>query len=79
MIKIERKILEVGEMFMERYGLSFNLRALKENKPEVSKRFKDIKIEDEEKVYFNDLTNICKENSISLFARVDSKRIEKRT
>jgi len=55
-IKIERKILEVGEIFMERYGLSFNLRALKENKPEVSERFKDIKIEDEEKVYFNDLT-----------------------
>ncbi|KQL19087.1 hypothetical protein [Cytobacillus solani] len=45
---------------MEKYGLSFSLRALKESKPEVWERikddFNDIKIEDEEKVYFNDFT-----------------------
>ncbi|WP_026562881.1 hypothetical protein [Bacillus sp. J37] len=46
---------------MEKYGLSFNLRAFRERKPEVWERFKDhfknIEIEDEEKVYFNDLIN----------------------
>lgn len=42
------------------HGLIFSLRALKENKPDVWERFKDdfkdIKIEDEEKVHFNELT-----------------------
>lgn len=44
---------------MENYGLSFNLRAFRESKPEVWERFKDdfidIEIEDEEEVHFNNL------------------------
>ncbi len=51
---IETRVTRSWRMFMEKYGLSFSLRALKENKPEVWERFKDdfkdIKIEDEEVV-----------------------------
>lgn len=48
-------------MRLKGYGLSFNLKMLKENNPQLWDKYKahfaDVEFEDEEEVYFHELPN----------------------